>query len=299
MELDPLSLKLFAAVIEQGSIAGAAQRHHIAAAAVSKRMSELEAQLHTALLTRTNKGVEATPAGLALLGHAHRLLRDMDEIFVEMRDWSDGVRGQVRVCANISAITQFLPQEIATFLSRYPEAQIHLQERISARLVQEVLRNEADVGIGVVEVLPAGLESYPYRRDELVLITPARHPLATRDHVPFAETLDFDYVGLHTGSAINLQLARASMDAQRDLRIRIQVTSYDALSRMVEAGLGIGLMPARVAAQYSASLGIRAIALTDAWRERELRILVRAYDALTPTARLLVDGLRLASATAP
>jgi len=299
MELDPLSLKLFAAVIEHGSIAGAAQRHHIAAAAVSKRMSELEAQLRTALLTRTNKGVEATPAGLALLGHAHRLLRDMDEIFVEMRDWSDGVRGQVRVCANISAITQFLPQEIATFLSRYPEAQIHLQERISARLVQEVLRNETDVGIGVVEVLPAGLEAYPYRRDELVLITPARHPLATRERVPFADTLDFDYVGLHTGSAINLQLARASMDAQRDLRIRIQVTSYDALSRMVEAGLGIGLMPARVAAQYSASLGIRAIALTDAWRARELRILVRAYDALSPTARLLVDGLRLPASTAP
>ena len=121
MDLDPLSLKLFAAVIEHGSIAGAAERHHIAAAAVSKRMSELEALLRTALLKRTNKGVEATPAGFALLGHAHRLLRDMDEIFVEMRDWADGVRGQVRVCANISAITQFLPREIAQFLRRYPE----------------------------------------------------------------------------------------------------------------------------------------------------------------------------------
>ncbi|MFO1321431.1 MAG: LysR family transcriptional regulator [Burkholderiales bacterium] len=292
MDLDPLSLKLFAAVIEHGSIAGAAERHHIAAAAVSKRMSELEALLRTALLKRTNKGVEATPAGFALLGHAHRLLRDMDEIFVEMRDWADGVRGQVRVCANISAITQFLPREIAQFLRRYPEAQIRLQERISTAIVKQVLQNEADVGIGVVDVLPAGLESYPYRSDQLVVITPSVHPLAGRAQVAFADTLAYDYVGLHTGSAINLQLARASMEAERDLRIRIQVTSYDALSRMVEAGLGIGVMPAQVAAQYSASLGIRAIALEDAWRERELRLVVRSYAALPPTARLLVDSLR-------
>ena len=131
MHLDPLSLKLFVAVVESGSIAGAAERHHIAAAAVSKRMSELEATLRTPLLERTNKGVDATPAGTALLAHAHRLLRDMDEIFVEMRDWSGGVRGQVRVCANISAITQFLPREIAGFLERYPQVQVRLQERIS------------------------------------------------------------------------------------------------------------------------------------------------------------------------
>lgn len=298
MHLDPLSLKLFVAVVESGSIAGAAERHHIAAAAVSKRMSELEATLRTPLLKRTNKGVDATPAGTAMLAHAHRLLRDMDEIFVEMREWSGGVRGQVRVCANISAITQFLPREIAGFLERYPQVQVRLQERISSTIVKEVLDNEADIGIGIVEGAPEGLELHPYRSDELVLITPTHHPLAACDRVAFADTLAFDYVGLHTGSAINLALARGSMEAEHPLRLRIQVTSYDALSRMVEAGLGIGLMPARVAAQYVTSLGIRAIPLEDAWSRRELRLCVRSYDALTPSAKLLVESLRKPRTTA-
>lgn len=292
MQLHPLSLKLFVAVVESGSIAGAAEQHHIAAAAVSKRMRELEDTLRTQLLARTNKGVEATPAGTALLSHAHRLLRDMDEIFVEMRDWSGGMRGQVRVCANISAITQFLPREIADFLARYPQVQVRLRERISSTIVKEVRDNETDIGIGIVDSAPDGLELYPYRTDELVLITPTHHPLAERTHLAFADTLDFDYVGLHTGSAINLALSRGSLEAERPLRLRIQVTSYDALSRMVEAGLGIGVMPARVATQYVASLGIRAIALDDAWSRRQLKLCVRSYDALSPSARLLVDSLR-------
>jgi DNA-binding transcriptional LysR family regulator len=101
-----------------------------------------------------------------------------------------------------------------------------------------------------------------------------------------ADALDFDCVGLHTGSAINLQLARGSLDAVRPLRLH-------ALSRMVEAGLGIGKMPARVAVQYAASLRIHAVALEDSWSRRELSLCVRAYDTPSPTARLLADSLRV------
>lgn len=292
MRLDPVSLKLFVAVVEEGSIAAAAQRSHIAAAAVSKRMSELEALLQTALLSRTNKGVEPTPAGLALLNHARRLLHELDDIVVEMRDWSGGTRGLVRVNANISAITQFLPREMAAFMARYPGVQVSLQERISSQIVAAVADNQADVGIAVVAAPPEGLQVFPYRRDELVLITPAGHALAARASIAFADTLAHEFVGLHTGSVINLLLTRAALDAERALRLRIQVTSYDALSRMVEAGLGIGVMPKAVALQYVASLGIACVALEDAWSQRELKLLVRGYESLPSAARLLVDALR-------
>ena len=292
MRLDPVSLKLFIAVVEAGSIAGAAEREHIAAAAVSRRMSELEATLRTPLLSRTNKGVGATAAGSVLLNHARRLLREFDDIVVEMRDWAGGTRGQVRIVANLSAIAQFLPQEIAAFLKQYPDVQLHLQEHISSAVVRAVAENEADVGVGVGADAGAGLEVFPYHRDELVLVTPAAHALADRERIAFAETLDFDYVGLHTGSSINLMLERAALEAQRPWRLRMQVTSYDALARMVEAGLGIGVMPGRVAQAYTAALGVRTLALTDGWRERELTVCVRRYDALPEAARLLVDSLR-------
>jgi DNA-binding transcriptional LysR family regulator len=291
MRLDPLSLRLFVSVVERGSIAAAADDNHIAPAAVSKRMSELEAALSTPLLKRTNKGAQATPAGMALLNLARRLLVDLDEIATQMRDWSGGTRGQVRVFANISAITQFLPQEIAAFLARYPQVDVHLQERISSAIVKAVAENEADVGICLVASPLEGLEILPYHADRLVLIVPRGHALAKKRAVDFAQTLAFDFVGLHTGSSINLQLTRAALAAERSLRLRIQVTSYDALARMVEAGLGIGVMPQAVAQPLAKSLGIVAVALKDGWAARQLSICVRSYDALPVAARLLVDSL--------
>ena len=278
MRLDPVSLKLFVSVVERGSIAAAAQEGHIAAAAVSKRMSELEAVLRTPLLLRTNKGAQATPAGLALLNLARRLLVDLDDIAAQMRDWSGGTRGQVRVFANISAITQFLPQEIAAFLARYPQVEVHLQERISSAIVKAVVENEADVGICMSGASGDELEVLlPYHEDELVLIVPRGHALAKKRAVRFGETLSHDFVGLHTGSSINQLLERASLEAQRSLRRRIQVTSYDALARMVEAGLGIVV-----------------VGLKEPWAKRQLAICVRSYAGLPVAARLLVDSLRSA-----
>ena len=294
MRLDPLSLRLFVSVVERGSIAAAAQHGHIASAAVSKRLSELEAQLETPLLARTNKGAQATPAGLALLNLARRLLVDLDDIAVQMRDWAGGTRGQVRVFANISAITQFLPKEIAAFLADYPQVDVHLQERISSVIVKAVAENEADVGICLMDGPAEGVEVFPYHRDELVLIVPRGHRLAKRRSIGFAQALDHDFVGLHTGSSIMLLLTRASLAAQRRLRVRIQVTSYDALARMVEAGLGIGVMPRAVALALLKSIDIAAVALAEPWAKRELAVCVRSYAALPVAARLLVDSLRAA-----
>jgi len=292
MRLDPVSLKLFVHVVELGSIAAAAERDHIAAAAVSRRLSELEATLRTQLLKRTNKGVEATPAGAVLLHRARRLLGELDDLAVEMLDWSSGTRGQVRVHANISAITQFLPGEIAAFLARHPAVQVLLVERISSAVVKAVADNEADVGICLLDGPAPGLQTLPYRRDELAVIVPGGHALAGRGAVKLADTLGFDYVGLHTGSAINLRLARASAEAGRTLRLRIQVTSYDALAHMVAAGLGVGVMPRGVALAYTASLGIVTLALDEPWAARELSICMRSHDALPVAARRLVEALR-------
>ena len=147
MRLDPTSLKLFISVVEQGTIAAAAEHEHIAAAAVSKRISELEENLKIRLLIRTNKGIQPTPAGIALSTMARRALHELDEIAVQMRDYASGLRGFIRVHANISAITQFLPQDIRLFLNECPNVQVDLEEKISSAIIKSVAENAADVGI--------------------------------------------------------------------------------------------------------------------------------------------------------
>ncbi|PKO81941.1 MAG: LysR family transcriptional regulator [Betaproteobacteria bacterium HGW-Betaproteobacteria-13] len=292
MRLDPVSLKLFVSIVETGTISAAAEREHVAASAVSRRISDLETALKTTLLRRTNKGVEPTAAGLALLNLARGVLHSLDEIAAQMAEYSTGVRGQVRVAANLSAITQFLPSEIKQFLGLHPQVQIHLEELISTMVTKAVAENQADIGIFAHVPFGQEVETYRYRKDHLVLITPRDHPLAARGQVNFAEALDYEFVGLHVGSAINLQLVKAATDLDRTVRMRIQVTSYEALCLMVETGLGIGVLPEAVARRYLGTLEIAQLRLDEPWAERELKLCVRSRAALPVAARLLLDHLR-------
>lgn len=289
--LDPVSLRLFIRVAETGTIAAAAGAEHVSSTAVSKRLSELEAVLRTPLLTRTNKGVEPTAAGVALLRLARGALHELDQVWSEMENFSSGVRGVIRVCASMSAITQFLAQPLKSFITKHPEVQLQLEEKTSSLVARSVAENAADVGVYLPIVLGPDLEVFPYRSDRLVAIVPKDHPLARRKQVAMYELLVFDIVGLHTGSAINIELARVAQIAQRPLNLRIQVTSLDALSVMVSTGLGVGVMPEWVAYRQAKTTPLKIITITDPGATRQFRIGVRRLDALPPAARLLVDHL--------
>lgn len=297
MKLDPVSLRLFVAVMEESTIAAAAAREHIAASAVSRRLADLEDALRVALFTRSNKGTEPTAAAYALLNLARGVLNDLDGIASQMRDYGAGVRGHVRVVANISAITQFLPGELQSFLAQHPQVDVRLQEQISSAIAHSVAENAADVGILNEGHYGERVTLLPYRTDELVLVVPTGHALARRKPVRLADALPYDFVGAHPNSAINNQLTRASAEAGLPLRLRMQVTSYDALCLMVNAGLGVGVMPRGSARLYQGALQIRTVTLNEPWAHRRLSLCVRSEESLSTVARLLVDHLRTQPAT--
>lgn len=290
MHFDLRDLELFVAVAEAGSIAKAADRCRTVASAISKRLSDLEAAYGTALLLRSSKGVAPTPAGLALLACTRAVLHQAGQLDLELRGYSAGSRGQVRVFANISAIVEFLPSALAAFLSAHPEIQVELEEQVSGAVAQAVADNLADLGI--MSEVSAGhdLVLIPFREDELVLLVPPDHPLAQRRRIDFREALDFDFVGLHSDSALHYRLLRAA-DAERALHLKIRVTSFDAVCAMVAAGLGIGVVPRAATTPYTASLGLAPLALNDAWARRRLYLCVRSPEGLSAAARLLLDHL--------
>ena len=291
MRLDPVSLRLFVAVMEEGTIAAAARREHFAPAAVSHRVSELEAQLGTVLFQRSNKGTEATAAAHTLLGLARGVLHGLDDIAEQMAGHAGGLRGHVRVFANISAITQFLPDDLRSFMEAAPQVQVHLQERISSAIARAVADSRADIGILNAGSYGEALTVLPYRKDELVLIVPRAHPLAARRKATLRDALTHDFVGAHPGSAVNDQLHRAAGELGLPLRLRIQVSGYDAMSLMVAAGMGIGVLPRLSARLYLSALNVRAVTLDEPWAHRQLVVCVRSLDALSPAARSLVDHL--------
>jgi len=245
--IDLTSLQLFVAVCELGSIARAAEREFIAASAVSKRLSDLEAQVETPLLYRHTRGVSLTPAGQSLLHHARSVLFGLEKMQAELSEYADGVRGHVRIHASISAVVQFLPEDLGAFAREHPQVKIDLQEHLSSEVARAVHEGAADIGICNTQGLPEGLQlaQRPYRRDELVLVTPKGHALARRREVSFEDTLEFDHVGLHSNSSVYVAMRDAAAASGRTIRLRIQVTGLDAMCRMIHNGLGVGVMPRR------------------------------------------------------
>jgi DNA-binding transcriptional LysR family regulator len=290
MKLDPVSLRLFVSVVEEGTIAAAAKREHIAAAAVSKRLSELEELLDSRLLNRTNKGITPTDAGLSLMFMARSALNNLNDIVVQMRDYSNGTRGSVQVLANISAITQFLPGLLKSFMALYPLINVVIEEQQSLAITKAVAENRAEVGIFTRLPHGADIEVFPFRRDRLVLIVPADHPLAARQSVRFSETLDHAYVALRSGTHLNFQLIKAANDVGRSLRIRMEVASYDALFLMVQAGIGVGIMPEGSAGIYHLN-GAKIIQIEDEWASRELSVCVRSRAGLSAAGELFLQHL--------
>jgi len=292
MHIDPFSLKLFVAVVEEGTIAAAADREHIAASAVSKRISELESLFRTPLVTRTNKGVVPTDAGVTLLHLARGVLNDLSNMALQISEYSSGVRGHVRLCANISSINQFLPREIGTFMELHPQIHIHLEENVSEGIIRAVADSTADVGIVTTATQRPDLEFYPYHNDQLIVIVPKDHALAQRKSICFSETLDYDYVGLRVGSSLHRQIVRTAENLGRPLKLRIQVGSFDALCLMVEAGLGIGIVPKGAAKPYFKGLRLHPIDLNEPWARRELKICVRTFNTLPVAAQMFVKHLQ-------
>ncbi len=202
-----------------------------------------------------------------------------------------GMRGHVRVVANISAITQFLPAQLQSFMAQHPEVQVHLQEKISSEIALAVAQNTADFGILNAGHYGGDLRYTPYRTDELVLVAPSGHPLTQQAKVRMQQALTYDFVGAHMGSALNGLLTRSAAQLGMPLKLRIQVTSYDALCLMVAAGLGVGVLPRKSAALYVNSLGLQTMALDEPWAQRQLVLCMRSYEALPSAAQSLLHHL--------
>ncbi|MCW5653240.1 LysR substrate-binding domain-containing protein [Hydrogenophaga sp.] len=292
-QIDLTSLQLFVAVCELGSIGRAAQREFIAASAISKRLSDLETALGTPLLHRHARGVRLTPAGEGLLHHARAVLFGLEKMQTELAEYADGVRGHVRVHASISAIVQFLPEDLGSFARRHPQIKIDLEEHLSPEVLRAVQEGAADLGLCNGAVGAGGLQSLPYRNDQLVLVVPRGHALAgAGEAVAFEATLPYDHVGLHANSSIHLATHQAAARSGTTVRVRIRVTGLDAMCRMIANGLGVGVMPERAFALLHTGDALQAVPLTDPWARRQLVLVARDFSSLPSTARLLVDHLR-------
>src|SRR5437016_1245846 len=297
MHFDLADLSLFRHVVEAGSITHGAERAHLALAAASTRIRNMEQALGAALLVRSRQGVTPTQAGRTLLGHARAILRQVERLREDLGAYGGGLAGQIRVLSNTNALTEFLPEALSSFLAAHPHVSVDLEERLSDEIVGLIAEGVGDLGIVAATVDTSALETYPFRKDRFVLVVARHHPLAEHVSISFAEVLGYDFVGLDRASALQRFLADKAALIGEPLRLRVQLRSFDAVCRLVECNVGIGIVPQTTARRVARTMAIAAVALTDAWAVRDLTICVRRLRELPPYARQLVEHLRHAAST--
>jgi DNA-binding transcriptional LysR family regulator len=291
MHFDLIDLKLFLRILESGNITAGAARCHLSLASASARVRGLEGSLGIALLERGRRGVTPTSAGKALAQHARLILQQVERMQVDLTDYVQGVKGQIRLLCNTSALSEYLPELLAEFLVNHPNIDINLEEHPSLRILHAVRHGSADIGIISDAVDASGLQTRPFRADPLILIAPLDHPLAAQDALHFAQSLDFEFVGLGVASAMAIYLEEQALHLGRRLKIRVRAESYDGMMRMVARGAGLGVVPQAAIERFQASAQFKRLPLIDPWADRTLLLCAADFNALPAYAKALVQGL--------
>jgi len=291
MHFDLVDLRLMTHIADANSMTRGAELSFISLPAASTRVKNLEESMGTKLLYRTSQGVTLTPPGQAFVTHARIVLGQLEHLRGDMQEYVRGIKGHVRVFANATSLGEFLPPVLRHYLSRNPDVNIDLRERPSHDIVRAVTEGQTDIGIVAGLVRTESLQTLPYRRDRLVLVVPRGHTLDGQAQIAFADTLALEQIGLHESMAIHAFLRQASDQLHRPIRLRIQVGNFETACRMIESGVGVGVLPESAARRHAQAMRIALVPLSDDWAVREMQICVRSLDALSSFARELVELL--------
>ena len=269
---DLVSIRLAVACAQTGSLTAAARDSHLALAAASRRIRELELALGDPLFERHARGLLPTAAGRVFVKHGLTLLQTMDQLGAELSDLRRGIARHIRLCASSAAISQFLPPLLARYGELHPQVHVDLEEQVSEAVVATLREGRADVAIFVEGPDTGGLETRLFRHDELVLVLPAKHRLVAKSPLAFADALDEEWISLTAGAAMLQKQQQAALAANRPLKLRMQVRSFDAVCHMVASGLGLAILPKGASLPILKAMKLSWRPLADTWAQRRLLV---------------------------
>ena len=285
---DLVSIRLAVACAQTGSLTAAARDSHLALAAASRRIRELEGALGDTLFERHARGLLPTPAGRVFVKHGLTLLQTMEQLGTELADLRLGLSRHIRLCASSAAITQFLPPLLARYAQLHPQVRVELEEQVSEAVVLALREGRTDVAVFVEGPDISGLNTQLFRTDELVLVLQATHRLAaSKVPIAFADTLDEEWISLTAGAAMLQQQQQAALAANRPLKLRMQVRSFDAVCHMVASGLGIAVLPKGASWPILKGMKLGWRPLADAWARRRLLVATAGGERDASIASLL------------
>lgn len=297
-QFDTVTARLVLAIAREGSIARAAEREHIAPSAVSRRIADLEARLAVSLFDRTPQGVRLTRAGESYAQGCRAILLQVADLDVAMSDFSEGRRGGLRLACTSSALSGRLPELLADYAGDHPGVALDIQEMSALAALGALDDARADLAILADNYDFARYATQPFEEDRVWVLARPEHPLGERiaegstgkgGEVAFAEAVVHEVVGIHHSGALDRLLNEAARESGGTLGERVNVESFPALVRMVEAGFGIGFLRA-TSLHLLAGTDLVSAPLSDAWAQRRLVIARRPGAPVAFAVRVFLEA---------
>lgn len=290
INFDLTDLRLFLAVADERNLTRGAQRVFLSPSAASSRIRKLEEHTSGPLFYRHLQGLELTVLGTAFHGHARLVLRQVD-LFQDEFDVEGTGAGHLRIFANTTAVTEFMPEILARFMAKRPGITVDILERVTADILNGVLEETADIGIVAGPIAQEGLQVIPFSQDNVVLVTAQAHPLSAHPSVRYIDVLDYPQIGLHEGSSMLSFVREVARQHGKPLKVRIQVRSFEAMCRMAEAGVGVALVPESAALRHQEQMKLCVVPVHESWAIRQRSIVVRELNALSLAGRSLLEDI--------
>lgn len=272
--MDLAALRIFLAVAHERSFSRAAAKVHRTQPAVSQAVRRLEADLGEQLFDRSSKTGTLTEAGRMLQNYGQRLVRLAEETESSVRELRDLRRGRVLVGANEAAVHTLLPL-IGRFRQRYPDITIDVRRVPARQIAVEVQQGSLDFGALTFRPSEQGLLEVPVGSDELALLVPPAHPLASQKQVSMEEVAGEPVVAHNDPSPARERVLRMFQERHLALRMVISLPSLDGIKRAVEMKLGVALLPRRCALTEIASGRLVAVPVTGISRRRQVTLVCR------------------------
>ncbi|MEQ5839519.1 LysR substrate-binding domain-containing protein [Paraburkholderia acidicola] len=288
MKIDTLGVQAFIAVADRGSFQGAADALHVTQTAITQRLRKLEDFLGVTLIERTTRSIALTEIGRDFLPQARRLLGELADALVEIRETGIVRRGDVSIACVPTVGVQYLPRILQAYSARYPHNRIRILDHASSAVVEAVLRREAEFGINIAGERHPELASVPLTEDRYVLICHEDHPLAKRRRIAWKQLQPYPLIFAGEVSGNRVLLDQALKASHLALRSFYEVQRSSTAVGLVAQGVGAAVVP-RLAIQKGAYPTVRMVELTHPVVSRTLALVARKTGHLSPAAQALYD----------
>ena len=284
-------LRVFVTVAGERSFSKAAKKLRRTQPAVSQAIRRLEKTAGERLIDRSSRDGTLTDAGDLLLDYAHRLLRLAEEASGAVSELRDVKKGRVIVGSNEGTVHTVLPL-IEAFQREHPGVFVEVRRLAARQLPQEVLLRTVDFGIITFKPAERGLDSVLLGTDELVLLVPPGHALASSKEITMEEMGRQSIIAHNDPSPARERVLRLYQQRHAPLNILMSLPSLDGIKRAVEMGLGVALLPRRCAQAEIARGQLAAVDVPDLGSPRELRLVYRKDTTLSHAAQAFLKLTR-------